>query len=174
MTAIVENPIGPIVLGIDPENPYKDLNSPKASDDTKCVYFGDIPARLTDEEIEMAVELDRKSSSMRVLTFIDGMFAVLNFAATGYPLSVIACIVSYMGYKGTVTYNRGMVISYFWYQIFLTMGRIAITVIAIKDHAPVKFLVLLPIMTMVQAYIAWYVYKFYSLLPKTSMYYIQV
>jgi hypothetical protein len=170
MIAIVENPVGPIVLGIDPENPYKDLNSPKGSGNTRCVYFGDIPAILTDEEIEMAVELDRKSSSMRVLTFIDGMFAVLNFAATGYPLSVIACIVSYMGYRGTVTYNRGMVIFYFWYQILLTMGRIAITVVAINDHTPVKFLILLPIMTAVQAYIAWYVYKFYSLLPKTSLY----
>lgn len=174
MTAIVENPVGPIVLGVDPDNPYKDVSSPVDLGDTRYVYFGDQVTRLSDDDIDRAVELDRRSTSMKILTYIDGMFGILNFAATGSIFSVLACVVSYFGYKGAVIYSRNMVISYLWYQIVLTFGRFSIFVMAIHDHAPTKLLILLPVMAIVQAYITWYVYKFYSLLPKNCIEYIPV
>lgn len=174
MTAVIENPAGPFVLGVDPDNPYKDVSSEVDLDQTRYVYFGETVTRLSDDDIDRAVELDRRSSSMKILTYIDGMFGILNFAATGSLLSVLACVVSYFGYRGAVIYNRTMVLSYFWYQIVLTVGRVSIFAVAVDGHAPVKLLVLLPIMALVQAYIAWYVYKFYSLLPKNCLGYSPV
>lgn len=166
MAVLVENPLGPLSLGVSPENPYKDCPASSDNpDDVKWVYFGDSAYQLDNDDITHALELERRSGTVRVLTAIDVFMSILSFTMFGYVLSVLACFVSYMGYHGASLYRRRMVIGYLMYQCLLTIARSCLTILVFVDHNNTELMVIAPISLAVQMYITRYVWRFYSILP---------
>ena len=164
MNVVVENPAGPIALGVSSTNPYKDC--PPSTDDTTWVYFGDSAIQIDDADILLALDLERHAGFVRVLTAIDVIMSLLNFVLIGYVFSILTCLVAYIGYHGTVLYRRSMIAVYLVYQCLLTIGRGVLTGYVFNDHDDQNLLIIAFISFMVQLYITWYVWKFYSMLPK--------
>ena len=166
MAVLVENPLGPLSLGVSSENPYKDCPSSSDNmDDTKWVYFGEHAYQLDNQDITHALELERRSGTVRVLTAIDVFMGILSFTMFGYVPSVLICFISYLGYHGASLYRRGMVIGYLLYQCLLTFTRCCLTVLVFVDHNNTELMVIAPISFLVQLYITSYVWRFYSILP---------
>ena len=168
MNVVVENPAGPLSLGVSPENPYKDCPaSTNEPDGTKWVYFGESAYQLDNEDITHALELDRRSRVVRVLTAIDVCMGILNFTLFGYILSILICLVSYLGYHGATLYRRHLIVGYLTYQFMLTAARVGMVVYVFQEHSNHKELMIIaPISLVVQVYITQYVWSFYKLLPK--------
>jgi hypothetical protein len=167
MNVVVENPAGPLTLGVSSDNPYKDCPvSSVNSGDTNLVYFGDTVYHLDNEDIEYALELDRRSRGVRILTAIDACVGILNFTLFGYVLSTLVCIVSYFGYHGAALYRRPLIIGYLTYQTALAATRLAMVIYVFQTHNNTEIMIIAPISLVIQIYITWYVWTFYSLLPK--------
>ena len=166
MAVLVENPLGPLSLGVSSENPYKDCPASSDNpDDVKWVYFGDSAYQLDNEDITHALELERRSGIVRTLTAIDVCMGILSFTLLGYVPSVLVCFVSYLGYHGASLYRRRLIIGYLVYQCLLTIARACLTVLVFVDHHNTELMVIAPISLAVQAYITRYVWRFYSILP---------
>ena len=166
MNVVIENPAGPLSLGVSSDNPYKDCpSSTDKSDESKWVYFGDVAVQLDGEDLERALELERRASVVRVLTAIDVFVSMLNFTLYGYVISAATCMVSYIGYHGASLYRRSMIIGYLVYQILLSITRCVMVIYVFRNHNDTNLMILAPISYLVQLYITWYVGRFYTILP---------
>ena len=163
MNVVVENPAGPLSLGVSGDNPYK--NCPASSDSIKWVYFGEDAVQLDDDDIALVMELEKRASVVRALTAIDFFISLLNFTLYGYVFSVLTCMVSYIGYHGAALYRRSMIIGYLVYQVLLSITRCTMVIYVFKTHTDTELMVITPISYLLQLYITWYVWKFYSILP---------
>jgi len=168
MNVVVENPAGPLSLGVSPDNPYKDC--PVSTNDpngTKWVYFGESAYHLDNEDVTYALELDRRSDVVRTLTAIDVCMGILNFTLFGYVLSILVCLVSYVGYHGAALYRRHLITGYLTYQIMLTLARLGMVIYVLREHIHhTELMIIAPISFVVQVYITQYVWSFYKMLPK--------
>lgn len=166
MNVVVQNPAGPLNLGVSPDNPYKECPSSTDSDyNTTWVYFGESAVQLDEEDLSRALELERCAGFVRVLTAIDVFMNLLNFVSFGYLFSIIACAVSYVGYHGAMLYRKHMIIGYLTYQCLMTVARIVWMVYVFNNHDNEYLMAITPISALSQLYITSYVWKFYSMLP---------
>ena len=166
MNVVVQNPAGPLSLGVSPDNPYKECpSSTELEYNTTWVYFGDSAVPLDEEDISRALELERRAGSVRVLTAIDVFMNILNFVSFGYIFSILACAVSYIGYHGAMLYRKQMIVGYLTYQFFLTVARFSLMIYVFIGHQNEYMMIITPISALIQMYITIYVWNFYSILP---------
>jgi hypothetical protein len=175
MAVVVQNPEGPVFLGVSPDNPYKEIPSEEDGDEKEQVAFGETVFLIPNRYVQDALDLERHARTVRVFTMIDCFMNMFNFIATGYLASVLLSFISILGYQGAVKYDRTKLVGYMSYQVLLTFARYAILVVAVvnKQYDNVTY-VALPLMALLQTYIAWYVIRFYRMLPNFSARYTQV
>ena len=175
MAVVVENPEGPVFLGVLPDNPYKQIPSEEDGGDTEQVAFGTTVFLIPNRYVESALHLEKHSYNVRVFSILDFFMNMFNFLVTGYVASMLVSLVSLIGYYGALRYDRTRLIGYMSYQVLLTIARYAILVIALVTHqySEITYIVL-PLMALTQTYIAWYVIRFYRMLPNFSTRYTQV
>ena len=175
MAVVVQNPEGPVVLGVSPDNPYKEIPFEKEGDDREQVAFGDTVFLIPNRYVQDALNLERHAQVVRVLAMIDCFMNMFNFIATGYLVSVLLSLISILGYHGALKYDRTMLAGYMYYQVMLTFARYGIFVFAVvnKQYDDVTYIAL-PLMILLQTYIACYVIRFYRMLPNFGTRYNQV
>ena len=175
MAVVVENPEGPVFLGVSPDNPYKQIPSEEEGGDTEQVAFGTTVFLIPNRYVESALQLEKHSYNVRVFSILDFFMNMFNFLVTGYVASMLVSLVSLVGYYGALRYDRTRLIGYMSYQVLLTIARYAILVIALVTHqySEITYFVL-PLMALAQTYIAWYVIRFYRMLPNFGTRYTQV
>lgn len=175
MAVVVENPEGPVFLGVSPDNPYKQIPSEEEGGDTEQVAFGTTVFLIPNRYVESALQLEKHSYNVRMFSVLDFFMNMFNFIITGYVASMLVSLVSLIGYYGALRYDRTRLIGYMSYQVLLTVARYAILVIALVTHqySEITYIVL-PLMALMQTYIAWYVIRFYRMLPNFGTRYTQV
>ena len=169
MSVVVENPDGPLLLGVSKDNPYKEV--PQVPDSGHPVYFGETVIFLSNEDVQNALELERRSGVVRILCGIDLFTNMFSFMMTGMLLSMLLSFLSLSGYYGALYYNRRMLIGYMTYQVLLTVAKVAVFIYLLTQGT---FVVYLPILIFIQVYVATYVINFYRILPKTCPEWSQV
>ncbi len=167
---LIENPDGPMTLGVNENNPYKKLPASEEESGTPT-HFGNDVIILTDENIRLAIDLDRQSWFVRMMCMLDFIMNLFNFAFTGVMSSAMFSIVSLYGYMGATHYKKSFMIGYLMYQVMLVGARTGAFVFFMykrfHDHEDIQdgVLVVLPLTALVQVYICNAVYNFYSKLP---------
>lgn len=175
MAVVVQNPEGPVFLGVSPDNPYKEIPTDEEGDDKEQMAFGRTVFLIPNRYVQDALELERHSRTVRLFTMIDCFMNMFNFIATGYLASILLSLISILGYQGAVKYDRTKLVGYIFYQVLLTFGRYTILVYAVVNHRYDNITyIALPLMALLQTYIAWYVIKFYRMLPNFGIRYTQV
>lgn len=175
MAVVVENPEGPVFLGVSPDNPYKQIPSEEEGGDREQVAFGTTVFLIPNRYVESALQLEKHSYNVRMFSILDCFMNMFNFLVTGYIASILISFVSLMGYYGALRYDRTRLIGYMSYQVLLSISRYAIIVIYVVNHQYNEFTyIILPLMALVQTYIAWYVIRFYRMLPNFGTGYTQV
>ena len=175
MAVIVENPDGPVFLGVSPDNPYKHIPSEEDGGDTERVAFGTTVFLIPTRYVDFALQLEKHSYNVRIFSVLDFFMNLFNFIVTGYVASMLISFISLMGYYGALKYDRTRLVGYMFYQILMTIGRYAFLVNALVTHQynEITYFVL-PVMALVQTYITWYVIRFYKMLPNFGTRYTQV
>lgn len=175
MAVVVQNPEGPVFLGVSPDNPYKEIPLTDDGDEREQVDFGGTVYLIPNSSVQDALDLERHARTARLFTMIDCFMNMFNFIATGYPASALLSFVSILGYQGAAKYDRTKLVGYISYQVLLTFARYAILVVAVmnKQYDDVMY-VALALMALLQTYIAWYIIKFYRMLPNFGTRYNQV
>lgn len=175
MAVVVQNPEGPVFLGVSPDNPYKEIPMNDDGDEREQVDFGGTVYLIPNRYVQDALDLERHARTVRVFAMIDCFMNMFNFIATGYLASVLLSFISILGYQGALKYDRTKLVGYMSYQVLLTFARYGIFVFAVvnKQYDDVTY-VALPVMALLQTYIAWYVIKFYRMLPNFGTRYTQV
>jgi len=166
MAVVVQNPEGPVFLGVSPDNPYKEIPYEEVGEEKEQVDFGGTIYLIPNRYIQDALDLERHARVVRVFTIIDFIMNIFNFIVTGYLASILLSLVSIIGYQGAAKYDRTSLVWYMSYQVLLSFARYYILIIAItnKQHDIITY-VTLPMMALLQTYIAWYVINFYRMLP---------
>lgn len=172
--ALIENPDGPLTLGVNENNPYKKLPASVEESGTPT-HFGSEVIILTNENIRLAIDLDRQSWFVRMMCMIDLIMNLFNFAFTGMIASALFSLVSLYGYIGAVRYNKSYIIGYLVYQGMLVVVRTGAFVLFMykrfHNHENVQddVLVILPLTALLQVYIFKTVYDYYNKLPNICM-----
>lgn len=175
MAVVVENPEGPVFLGVSPDNPYKQIPSEEESEDREQVAFGTTVFLIPNRYVQSAIDLEKHSYNVRIFSILDFFMNMFNFVATGYLASMTVSLLSLLGYYGALRYDRSRLIGYMSYQVLLTISRYAIIVIYAVNHQYNHYTyIILPLMALVQTYITWYVISFYRMLPNFGTRYSQV
>ena len=133
--------------------------------------------------INKAIQVEKLTCPVKVICFCD-IFMNTYYFFVNPIIGGILCIVSINGYLATIYYKRSLMFCYLIYQYLQVCGRLTTLVIAI-DYAvqpvsntttttnntmvafynPVVSPILLGVMLLLQIYIAYFVTKFYKLLP---------
>lgn len=175
MAVVVENPEGPVFLGVSPDNPYKQIPSEEEGEETEQVAFGSTVFLIPNRYVQSAIDLEKHSYNVRFFSIVDFFMNLLNFIVTGYVASMLISLVSLFGYYGALRYDRTRLIGYMSYQVLSTVGRYVLLVNALVTHQYNEITyIILPLMALVQTYIAWYVIRFYRMLPNFGTNYTQV
>lgn len=170
MSVIVENPEGQIVLGVSKDNPYKNEDSLVVEDDAaQPLLFGEVQVMLPYDTFRRALELEKRSQTIRFLCILDFFINTLTFVAYGYLGGLFISMISMMGYYGTLKYRRFLLIGYLIYQILLTFSRVGVIVYLVYTHETqdVALMVMLTILAVTQGVITNFVWKFYNMLPNS-------
>jgi len=175
MAVVVENPDGPVFLGVSPDNPYKQIPSEEEGEEKEPVAFGTTVFLIPNRYVQSALDLEKHSYNVRFFSILDLFMNLFNFIVTGYIASMLISFISLMGYYGALKYDRTRLIGYMLYQVLLTLGRYAFLMNALVTHQynEITYFVL-PMMALVQTYITWYVIRFYKMLPNFGTRYTQV
>lgn len=168
MNVIVENPVGPLALGVSPDNPYKDCPSSVESEEGhRWVYFGETAIQLDEEDIQRALELEKHAGFVKILAIVDMFTGIINATIIGYMASTITVFLSFLGYSGAARYNRGMVIFYLAYQYLMTLARgLVFIYVCQNDPGDTQMMIISPFSLLIQIFITRYVWKFYAALPR--------
>ena len=133
--------------------------------------------------INKAIQVEKLTCPVKVICICDIFMNIYYFFVNPIICGVL-CIVSINGYLATIYYKRSLMFCYLIYQYLQVCGRLTTLVIAI-DYAvqpvsntttttnntmvalynPVVSPILLGVMLLLQIYIAYFVTKFYKLLP---------
>ena len=131
--------------------------------------------------INKAIQVEKLTCPVKVICICD-IFMNTYYFFVNPIIGGILCIVSINGYLATIYYKRSLMFCYLIYQYLQVCGRLTTLVIAI-DYAvqpvsntttnntmvafynPVVSPILLGVMLLLQIYIAYFVTKFYKLLP---------
>tara|TARA_B100000963_G_scaffold226596_1_gene197681 strand:+ start:1952 stop:2533 length:582 start_codon:yes stop_codon:yes gene_type:complete len=131
--------------------------------------------------INKAIQVEKLTCPVKVICFCD-IFMNTYYFFVNPIIGGILCIVSINGYLATIYYKRSLMFCYLIYQYLQVCGRLTTLIIAI-DYAvqpvsntttnntmvafynPVVSPILLGVMLLLQIYIAYFVTKFYKLLP---------
>jgi len=168
--ALIQNPDGPLTLGVNENNPYKKLPASEEEGGTPT-HFGSEVILLTNENIRLAIDLDRQSWFVRMMCMLDFIMNLFNFAFTGMVASALFSIVSLYGYVGAVRYKKSYMIGYLIYQGLLVGARTGAFVFFMykrfHDHEDIQdgVLIVLPLTALLQVYIFKAVYEYYNKLP---------
>lgn len=175
MAVVVENPDGPIFVGVSSDNPYKNAPSIDDVEEKEQVSFGEDVFLIPNRYVGDAIELEHQSKFVRFLTTLDVFLNVFNFIITGYWASILVSVISMWGYQGALRYDRSKLVGYILYQGVLTFVKYGIFATAMVSY---RFnqttCILLPLMSIMQTYIFYYVIRFYRMLPNFSINYTQV
>jgi hypothetical protein len=175
MAVVVHNPEGPVFLGVSSDNPYKEIPMTDDGDEKEQMDFGGTVFLIPNRYVQDALNLEKQSYNVRVFAVLDSIMNLFNFIATGYVVSILLSLISILGYQGALRYDRMKLVGYMCYQVTLTVGRYVILGSAIANHQydNITYIVL-PLMALVQTWIAWYVIRFYRMLPNFGTRYTQV
>jgi hypothetical protein len=133
--------------------------------------------------INKAIQVEKLTCPVKVICMCD-IFMNIYYFFVNPIIGGILCIVSINGYLATIYYKRSLMFCYLIYQYLQVCGRLTTLVIAI-DYAvqpvsntttatnntmvafynPVVSPIILGVMLLLQIYIAYFVTKFYKLLP---------
>ena len=175
MAVVVENPDGPIFVGVSPDNPYKNAPNDDDDDEKEQVSFGETVFLIPNRYVAEALELEHQARFVRFLTTLDVFLNVFNFIITGYWASILVSVVSMYGYQGALKYDRSRLIGYIIYQGLLTFVKYGIFAVAmVTKEFNNTTCILLPLMSIMQTYIFYYVVRFYRMLPNFGTNYTQV
>ncbi len=175
MVVVVENPDGPIFVGVSPENPYKDAPNVEDGEEKEQVSFGETVFLIPNRYVGEALELEKHAKFVRFLTNLDVFLNVFDFIITGRWVFIFVSIVSMYGYQGALTYDRTKLIGYIIYQCVLTVGKCGLFISAMTFREfNQTTCILLPLLALLQSYIFYYVIRFYRMLPNFGTSYIQV
>lgn len=172
--ALIENPDGPLTLGVNENNPYKKLPASEEEGGTPA-HFGTEVILLTNENMRLAVDLDRQSWFVRMMCILDFSINLFNFAFTGMVASALFSFVALYGYLGAVRYKKSYMIGYLVYQGTLVVARTGAFVFFMykrfHDHENIQdgVLIVLPLTALLQVYIFKAVYEYYNKLPNICM-----
>lgn len=170
MSVIVENPEGQIVLGVSKDNPYKNEDPLVVEDSTaQPLLFGEVQVMLPPDTFRRALELEKRSQTIRFLCILDLFINMLTFLTYGYTGGLLISLISMLGYYGALRYRRLLLIGYLVYQVLLTISRVGVIVYLIYTHETqnVALMILLPILAITQGVITNFVWKFYNMLPNS-------
>ena len=175
MAVIVHNPEGPVFLGVSSDNPYKEIPASDDGEEREQVDFGGTVFLIPNRYVQDALNLEKQSHNVRIFAVLDSIMNLFNFIATGYVVSILLSLISILGYQGALRYDRVKLTGYMGYQVLLTIGRYAIlgNAIAVRRYDNITYIVL-PLMAIIQTWIACYVVRFYRMLPNFGVRYNQV
>ena len=163
----------PLLLNTD--NPYvTNENEPLLHTSISRIS---IPSDLIDK----AIEIEKMACPVKIICICD-IFMNSYYFFISPIMGGILCLISINGYLATIYYKRSLMFCYLMYQYLQVCGRTANLIIGI-DYAskpisnttdnntivefynPVVSPILLGVMLLFQIYIAYFVTKFYKLLP---------
>ena len=194
-TAAVQNPDGGILMAtIASENPYVALNDEEITPVTAvpvdnnsnvsiAVANTNLVLIVPSSMAQRVIESQRYSCGIKFICILD---FTLNFLYVigGYWLAILFCLFSFYGYYSTYTHDRNMLCGYLLYQYAITLGKFCAVLFycfMLNNDIASNFNNNYPnfqlprdlpgaigyssILFFIQVYIAWYVRKYYYLLP---------
>ena len=173
MSVIIENPEGQIMLGVSKDNPYKneDPVSFQGDEPSQPLLFGDVRMMLPPDVVYRAIEIEKRSQTVRFLCILDFFMNTFTFVVYGYVAGFLIGMISVFGYYGAFRYRRSLLIGYLIYQFLLTIARVVAFGYLIYTHQTddVALMIMFPILAVTQGFITNYVWKFYNMLPNSCV-----
>merc|ERR1711988_1538703 len=109
---------------------------------------------------------------VRILAMIDMFFSLLTIVSGGWIYALMA-IMAYCGYAGARTFRRVLTRVYLVYLVMMAVVRVTLTVNAFshtlsEDNMEPSVAVFWVLTSLLQLFIAQFVWKFYQLLPTSD------
>ena len=127
---------------------------------------------------DRALILEKMGRTVRFLTVIDIIFALFNLFY-GFYLSIFTVLCSACGYNGAKNFKRNHVMVYLWYLCLIVIFRLLYPILILQQKDEIddpdlkKYATQVSILSFIlcamEAIIAYFVYKFYSLLPRSEL-----